>query len=516
MDFTNIKDLFPDYTEFELLTALQTIINESITITNKYGIPSYLREEKNSFFLVNSLSVKSDFYTEYYTKFPHIKSSNTYQQIIDQTYSESLPDLISKICKSTSLQEFTNIIKSIPVNIQETFIEAAMSAKHQNLNSTLTDIVLEFFKSYIKNVDSLSFSTFLDKKNQGPIRCFRKGKWKDCDEKQQLILQQQQVQYQQVLRENNPYGVMGKFNPENGKFCIVDFRKEQEAKESKASKSRKSDKRLTVSGQVCSTWKVEPLIRLGSQILNIEPPKEYRSSNTNKQMLERINKPDRYNLSTIFTQEEIKNATTEDLRRMLYWGTPANEQDGGIRGGIPMCKLLQSWFENNNLLEVDNLCGVRGKKVETIKTESKTMDQKFRIETYIPNEQEQQFGAYIGDIRKLMKESYNIEKYTPNIDNHLWIIIFSRKMVGFFSLDENNIISNLCIAKNYRRNNIAANAIKKATDYLSTIRKQTPTLIVDNFSKDYKKLIRIYESFGFEIEQKNDNQTRMIHKFNQS
>jgi hypothetical protein len=49
LDFQSITDQLPEYSEFEILTALQTIINESVVLVNKYGLPSYLREEKECF-----------------------------------------------------------------------------------------------------------------------------------------------------------------------------------------------------------------------------------------------------------------------------------------------------------------------------------------------------------------------------------------------------------------------------------------------------------------------------------
>jgi ribosomal protein S18 acetylase RimI-like enzyme len=510
MDLDTINLEFSEYTEFELLTALQTIINESIVITNKYGFNSYLREEKNSFFLVNSLSVKSDFYTGYYNQFPHTTSLDNYQKVLDTTYSKSIPELIGKICSCTDIKEFSSLVKTLPVDVQELFIESAIDAKYKDKESPLVAIVLEFFKSYIKNTGKKTWiSTFLDKKSQRNIRCYRKGIWKDCDEKEQGLLQEQEVQRQQKLRNENPYGVMGKFNPETGKFCLVDFRKEKESLS--ASKSDKKDKRLTVSGQVCSTWKIEPLIRLGAQTLKIPAPKGYRASSTRKEMFERINRTDRYNLSEIFTPQELESSTDEDLRRILYWGTPTSEKEGGIRGGIPMCKVLQDWFKKNNILEVDNQCGVRGKKGDTVKVETNTDEQKFRIETYVPNEQEDQFKTYFKDIRRLMGECFDIQKYTPDINDNLWILIFSRKLVGFLTIDSKNVIWNVCIAKNYRRNKIATNAISYAMQYICKNRSGSPVLIVDNFSKDYKKLVRMYESFGFKIQQKDEKETHMIH-----
>ena len=47
-----------DYNEFEIITALRKIIIDSILIINMYGFPSYLKEDKDIYFLIENLSLK--------------------------------------------------------------------------------------------------------------------------------------------------------------------------------------------------------------------------------------------------------------------------------------------------------------------------------------------------------------------------------------------------------------------------------------------------------------------------
>ena len=61
ISFKNIiRALSSSYTEFEVLTALKNMIDKSIIIKNRYGFSSYLREDKNIYFLVNNLSITDD------------------------------------------------------------------------------------------------------------------------------------------------------------------------------------------------------------------------------------------------------------------------------------------------------------------------------------------------------------------------------------------------------------------------------------------------------------------------
>jgi ribosomal protein S18 acetylase RimI-like enzyme len=113
---------------------------------------------------------------------------------------------------------------------------------------------------------------------------------------------------------------------------------------------------------------------------------------------------------------------------------------------------------------------------------------------------------------KLMEECFDIKKYKAPVDNNTWILVFSKKkLVGFIMVDNDNVLWNVCVAKNYRRQGIATQAMKQATDYICNLRGKTPSLYVDNKDNKAKKLIRMYSSFGFEIVKTDDKYTYMQH-----
>lgn len=514
VSFNTIVENFKDNTTFEILSALQTIINDNLIITNKYGLPCYLREEKNIYFLVNSLSIRPDFYTEYYTKYPHVTTSRNFSEIMNRIYSMSLPTIVKKICKANNPADFSKLMKSLPLAIQELFIEASLVAKDKDIeeSSDIRDKVLDFFKSYIKKVDDVWVSTFI-KDGEDVLRCRDVGAdfedWKDCDARYNQLIQETETKRQQQLRQDNPHGIMGKYNPENGAFCIVDFQKEQQAKDKIAGKRAKgvTDMRVNYSGKVCGAggWKLDELISIVAIRLKIPPPKDFRKGESEATMIARVNKEPK--LANLLTE----NSDKEEIRRILYWGTPKKEK--GNRGIKPICEALRSWFKENNLLEIDNQCGVQGKKKLGISAkEEKKTERVFRVETFVPSKDEAKFNAYSKDIAKLMGECFDIKKYKAPIDANTWIMVFSRKkLVGFIMVDKNNILWNVCVAKNYRRQGIAKEAMKQATQYVCNIKGDSPSLYVDNRNKDAKKLIRMYNSFGFEIVKSDDKVTYMQH-----
>lgn len=514
LSFNNIVENFKDYTTFNILSALQTIINDNLVITNKYGMPCYLREENDIYFLVNSLSIRPDFNTEYYTRYPHVTTGRNFGEIMNRIYSMSLPNIIGKICKTKNSKDFAKMMKTLPPSVQEMFIEASLVAKDKEIeeNADVREKVLEFFKSYIKQIDDVWVSTFL-KDEEAVLRCRDVGAdfedWKDCDKKYDQLIQETEIQRQQKLREDNPYGIIGKYNPENGAFCIVDFLKEQQAKEKIAGKRTKgsTDKRVDYSGKVCGAggWKLDDLIAIAAVRLKISPPKDFRRGESNESMLERINKEPR--LARLLSEKTNR----EEIRRILYWGT--SKKDNGNRGIKPICEALRAWFEANNLLEIDNQCGVQGKKkIGTATKQTSKAEKVFRVEMFVPSKDEVRFRAYTKDITKLMGECFDIKKYSAPIDDNTWIMVFSKKkLVGFIMVDKENILWNVCVAKNYRRQGIANQAMKQATQYVCNVKGESPSLFVDNRNKDAKKLIRMYTSFGFEIVKSDDRTTYMQH-----
>jgi len=515
-----ILEQFLEYTNFEVITALQNIINESLVITDKYGLPSYLREENDVYFLVNSLSIQPDFFTEYYTSHPHVLTGRNFENIINRVYSMSLPRLVDQICKTKNELDFIKLIKSLPINVQEVFIEASLISQSKQLkyNTNIREWVLKYFNNYIKNIDGMYVSTLL-KEGEEVLRCLPSDgehdidDWKDCEERYNDLIKTHAVQREQKLRQENPYGLMGKYNPEQKTFCIVDFGEEKETQTRISAKREKGaeDKRLLRSGKNCKSWHLKDLIKIVVCRLKIAPPEDFRRHDTRRIMVTRIE--DDKNMNDLYTPEEFEELTDEDLRRVLYWGTSKKEK--GKRGNDTICSALKNWFEEHGLLEIDTNCGVQGKKKIGIveKSEKGKGEKSFRIEVYTPSKDSERFGAYTKEIAKLMGECFDMQRYRAPLDNNLWIMIFSRKkLAGFITVDSENMLHNVCVAKNYRRQGLPIQAMKHAINYACKTKGKKPILVIDNRNKDAKKLIRMYTTFGFKIDRADDKNTYMSYE----
>lgn len=512
LELDAIIEQFPAYTPFEVITALRTLINDSVIIINKYGIASYLREDNDVYFLVDSLTVNATFFSNYYTKYPHLSTDRGFENIMYKIYSMSFPKLVRRICQTETDKEFTKLMKSLPIQIQEIFIEASLVARDKKIKSSkiIRRRVLEYFKSYIKKFDNVWVSTLL-KDGMEVLRCrdvnSEFDEWADCDKRYHDLLQEHQIAEHKKLREENPYGIIGTYNPATKDFCLVDLNREKAGQ----SKRKKSDKRLSHTGKVCSAggWKLPELMEIAIKRLQIDPPTSFRKSDSRQTMITRIKKETR--LMKIFTEEEIEDADNMTLRRALYWGTPPKEK--GRRKIQFLCDDLRNWLEEKGLLQIDDQCGVQGKKKRSVTASGKSDPTKnYTLRSFVPSNDEEEFKTQFKNIAKLMGECFGIKKYRPDIDDSTWIMVFSRKkLVAFITVDKKNVLWNVCVAKNYRRQGIARAAMKMATGYVCDAKGKNPTLLVDNRDKDSNKLIRMYKSFGFEIKRADDRYTYMEH-----
>ena len=522
LDLDDIKKQFPENTEFEVISALQTIINDSINIKNRYGFLCYLKEQDNAYFLVNSLTARPDFYTEYYTRFPNVIEKRTFVDVLDIIHKASIPKTIKKLCSELPKKQFVRLIKTLPVNVQELFIEGALTAKNKELshNETVRENILDYFNSYIKEIDNIQYSTLL----KGVVRCNKTDNdfedWHVCNNKEQQKLKDYFEKKHEQQRQENPYGIMGRYNPEKDKFCIVDFEQEKKSQSTKD----KGDRRLTYSGKVCKGgWKITDLLHIIIYRLKIDPPEDFKAGSTlemrKKIMANSILSDEK---TGAFKKAEIEKADEDTLRRMMYWGFSKKEK--GNRGINPICDAIQNWFKEHNLLEDDNQCGVQGKRKIAVQDSGEVKkDRTFRILPINPVKDNELFKTYVKEIAKNRTFCLNLKtNYRVPMDSKTWILALARSKV-VASLIQNDpdlkikmggytIISELCVAKNYRRGGIQQVVVKQMIENIKQTTGKTPLLVVNLKDPLANKNIALYESYGFKRHKTDENFTFLIYQ----
>jgi hypothetical protein len=332
MSLKDIIEYFPNYTSFELKTALRMMINESKIVTNKYGFPNYLKEEKNVFFLVSSLSDIGNYFSEYYTKNPNITVNASFTDIVNNMYTVSFPDIIREICDCQNISDFNLLIIKLPIDIQEMLLESTILAKKQDINTKeeLREIILEYFKEYYQKIDGIWVSSLLYDNNSEILRCLEDNEWKDCDNDYIEKIENQREHVKEKLKDNK-YGYYGQYDPDTKKFWLRSVEDDTQIKA--------SDKRKRTRGKECKTWDGQLLTKLVTTVFNIPPPENYATYNS-EQLWKMIQRgkwtkniyPDNVN------KDEID---IETLHRVAYWAKRNREE---------MCGEIKNFFNKNGLM----------------------------------------------------------------------------------------------------------------------------------------------------------------------
>lgn len=516
-----IMESFTEYTEFEIITALRTIINKSIVITNKYGFKCYLKEENNVYFLVDSLTASDSLFSEYYTKYPVVLMDKTYKQLVKEICVKLAPKLIKKLCKVKDRKQFAKIIKLIPPRVQEVFIESSLIAKNKNVNKNafLRDLILEYFDAYIKKINDVWTSTLL---SEGTVvdqcyekldvsRCYKEDEdeWKDCPEDFDNQIIQFEQEEEMKLREHSEHGIVGKINPRiEGAFCLIDLEKEKTA--IKANK-KGDDLRKKHTGKVCTRgWKVIELIAIAINRLKIDPPDSFKSTDTLEKLYVMAKKNAK--LKNLFSEKDIDNMDRSELRRALFWTLP--KSSGGRCQIKLICESITKWLTDRGEILKDQQCGVtvKNKKGKTTKKDAlkKGLPKRaYRIERVVYANDKERFKGYAKDISKVMDYCLGVKRYRPEVNKDVWYLAFSGKLLaGLIVISEKGKMLHACMAQNfYNRPNIPA-----YTMGLLTAMAKVKTVEIKKRDVDYSKKVRKFTKFGFEIIKDGERHLTMMYK----
>ena len=355
-----IIDDFKEYILFDIITSLRNMINNNTVIFNKYGIQSYLREDNNIFFLVDSISNQNNYFSNFYNKKPVLNIDFSYEKILDDIYYKKLPGLIEKLFNSDNKDEIISIINIFQQDLKEFILENSIVAKELNIeiNVFQRNVIIDYFQYSLETIDNTLISSLLYREKD-IVRCLDLDNigagWVNCDENYTTLYKESKQKKKQELKQNEYFGTYSK-----DKFCIV-------------KSNFAEDKRNENKGKVCKSWKKPVLLYIMVNILKMG----LIIVDKNKwQAIQKISKKGKDTLiDTILDNKNIKiclfneeenswdqddydyetlNAySTDDLEKMLYYSKLTVDQ---------YCVLIRQWFEENNILSYDENCGISNKK----------------------------------------------------------------------------------------------------------------------------------------------------------
>ena len=325
------------YKPLEILITLKEIINKNIVIYNKYGFPNYLREESNSYFLVNDLTVMSNYLNTFYSQIPNLKVDINFKDIVNkQYYSHYIPYLLQTLKMDERYR--TDTIQKFDIDIQEMILENSIKAKNSGISQTneLQDWVISYYNNFIQEIDNDNI--VISKLLLPVLRCFSKinNTWYNCPDN---ISEQIGKNLEQNISylENNQYGYYGIIT-KKGDFLIRNVSSEK-AKKAVAKSSR-------TKGKNCKSWERKDLLFLIFKFKIIHKNKVYnkKSGYNRNQQIDLIENDNKFKHAKKMIEEnnfQLTNIIQEDLDNIFYFGT--NNKD-------ILCSYIRDFFEKGQLV----------------------------------------------------------------------------------------------------------------------------------------------------------------------
>jgi len=329
-----------------LLSALSTIISNRIVIRNRYGFPTFLRENNNIYFLDNKVSHSANHLDLTYIASPYVNETKKLSEIIEVNVIGQDKKNVLDFCKNPTLEIFEKMNHKTRILLLELAYEKIETK--EKMSSKQKNVVNEILRFWGTNVVRLADGTLVHSlydseytgqsynvsafavKVSGSMRFFNKAtsKWENVPdlETEQAYVEQMKEKVQkkkEIGFENNPYDMYGTISSKDGKFRIV-----RKAKPGEAQKR----------GLVCTSEKLPRLIETFFELKYLPPPNPEFKSLSKDSLIEKIKGlpkiPDEY-------KEDLKSKSQGTLAAYLTLFTMK----------IPaLCEQLKQWFSDNDLM----------------------------------------------------------------------------------------------------------------------------------------------------------------------
>lgn len=359
LSLENIMKLLPleESKKPTLLKALNRIIESKTIIQNKYGFKSYLQEQNNVYFLINTIRETSNYSESLYTSLPVVTEKLTLEEVVKGIIFKDDYEILMKFCVNPK-SNYT-LLKDLHCQTKIILIEKIYDLKYKEENGQkltkrekeAVEIIMKYYGYLLKVIDedvvhtlyqSNQFSQNCDVSNKalkviGKTRIYDKTlkKWvfmTDHEKEDLYISKIKKSKKEESLDEfeGNPYDVYAfeEIDKKGNKMFMI---------------RRKPPPGKTQKGRNCSTILKQNLIELFFQI-------DYYPRGTivdsKKVCIKRIHSSDMYNkLLQLKVPVDIESLDTYSERKVqgIYNIMTASRQE--------MCSLLQKWFkthEDNN------------------------------------------------------------------------------------------------------------------------------------------------------------------------
>lgn len=373
-DFFELSSLFPGTTTIILVRALKGMIDKSIPIINRYGIPSYIRENSNLYFLVDNHEFRHTsnlFLLATYSANPVLKADLSFSDYVKLFEIKYIEDKLTKLPTIANRETLAASLYSLSLDVQEYLLESFLIADEEDIdtNRQLREAVLNIYKgSYTELSGGVIISTLL-REEHDITKCYdpTTSKWAQCS-LEQLAEYSTQASEVKSTMSANPYGYYGLINSK-GKFKIVTVRTDVKA----AISTGKIDKRVVRDkgeGQVCGTGRAFSAVKLIGMLLRFGEIAEANGVNSpsissllsakDKARARQLVSADSVWKLYLLKLSKLPKNNTEEYPIVTKDVVDSFSNDKLLRwyeilklgSAKKFCAILREWFEDNNLLMI--------------------------------------------------------------------------------------------------------------------------------------------------------------------
>ena len=169
--------------EIELLMNLDDIISKNVVVAYRYGIPCFLREANDTFYLVNNMSNMVTQLDNYYVDHPTF-SHKIEKQILPDL--GSLYNTVKIICESKNILDLNFNMRHLSNMEKEEILEGNIIAL-QGLRNPIIDLK---FKEQFGEINGVMYSWYLLNFDKVTARKLTNQKWYNCSSTEVDVIKQ--------------------------------------------------------------------------------------------------------------------------------------------------------------------------------------------------------------------------------------------------------------------------------------------------------------------------------------
>lgn len=319
---------FPEYTPFEIMKTIRSLVENDVTVIDKYNIPQYIRMDGITVFLSPDPARTSDYLTSFYSRDLIVDTNIDYGDIVAKKMKEDAPNKVKNVFKYPGYVNV--IIPALDSDIQLLLLRGCIEAEDKNLEKNVSSrkAVLAYFRGSYKMEEDKWVIT-----STNPYLILKKGtdEWKPLSKS--AIVSDRNAESRSV---RSPIGYYGLYNPTlENMFCL---RETQDAK--------RKDLRKVKVGKRCVNFSKRELTDIIARRIKKPVPPGFLGDISKERLKDKASK------MNVSVQEDF-HGTKDNLKRVVFWGGQSMNT---------ICDNIREWMEENGLVEEDLNCGLQHKR----------------------------------------------------------------------------------------------------------------------------------------------------------